>query len=64
MPPLVYVALALISGAVAPASATGPFPVRQALDLANALVNGAPVLVGATLGALVVALVRWVTGRR
>ena len=58
MPPLLYVVLAVIGGTVDPEGATGSFPSRLALGLLNAVVLGAPVLVGATLAALVVVLVR------
>jgi uncharacterized membrane protein YfcA len=64
MPPLVYVVLALVAGAVEQTAATGSFLTQQALDLANALVLGAPVLMAATGGALVVAAVRWSVRRR
>ena len=64
MPPLVYVVLALIGGAVERTAKTGSFLTQQAIELVNALVLGAPVLLAATGAALVVALVRWSTGRR
>ena len=64
MPPLVYVVLALIGGAVERTATTGSFLTQQAIELANALVLGAPVLMAATGAALVVALIRWVAGRR
>jgi hypothetical protein len=63
MPPLVYVALALIGSAVERAGEPGSFVTRQALELANALVLGAPVLLTATALALVVAVVRALRGR-
>ena len=63
MPPLVYVVLALIAGVVERTSGGGSFLTQQALELANALVLGAPVLMIATLAALVVAVVRRVSGR-
>ena len=63
MPPLVYVVLALIAGVVESAGSTGSFVTQQALELANALVIGAPILLVATGAALVVALVRWRGGR-
>ena len=62
MPPLVYVVLALAAGAVERTMGTGSFLTQQALELANALVLGAPVLAAATLAALVVAIVRWTAG--
>lgn len=64
MPPLVYVVLALIAGAVERTAGTGSFLTQQALELANALVLGAPVLMAATGAALVVAIVRWLAARR
>ena len=64
MPPLVYVVLALIGGAVERTARTGSFLTQQAIELVNALVLGAPVLLAATGVALVIALVRWTTGRR
>ena len=64
MPPLVYVALALIAGLFEKTAAGGSFLTQQALELANALVLGAPVLMAATLAALLVALFRWSTARR
>lgn len=64
MPPLVYVVLALVAGAVDRTTGSGSFLTQQVLELANALVLGAPVLAAATLSALVVAVVRWAAGRR
>jgi hypothetical protein len=64
MPPLVYVVLALVAGAVERTTGTGSVLTQQALELANSLVLGAPVLMAATLGALVVAVVRWSARRR
>lgn len=66
MPPLVYVVLALVAGAVerTVGSSSGSFLTQQVLELANALVLGAPVLLAATVAALLVAVVRWTTGRR
>ena len=58
MPPLLYVVLAVLGGTIDPQGATGSLPSRLALGLLNAVVLGAPVLVGATLGALAVVLVR------
>jgi hypothetical protein len=58
MPPLVYVVLALVGGAVERTSAAGSFLTQQAIELVNALVLGAPVLMIATGGALVIALFR------
>jgi hypothetical protein len=64
MPPLVYVVLALLAGAVEKTAATGSFLTRQALELMNALVLGAPVLMAATGLSLLVALARRWAGRR
>ena len=63
MPPLVYVALALVGGAVERTVGSGSFLTRQALELVNALVLGAPVLAAATGLALVVAGARGLSGR-
>lgn len=62
MPPLVYVVLALLGGLVERDTETGGFVTRQALELVNALVLGAPVLLTATAVALVITVVRGVTG--
>jgi hypothetical protein len=64
MPPLVYVVLAVLAGLVERSSASGSFLVQQVLELASALVLGAPVLMAATGAALLVALARWYGGRR
>jgi hypothetical protein len=64
MPPLVYVALALLGGAVERAGEPGSFVNQQALELVNALVLGAPVLLTATAVALVVAVGRALRARR
>lgn len=64
MPPLVYVVLALLGGAVERTAATGSFITQQAIELVNALLIGAPVLLTATGSALVVAALRWAAGRR
>lgn len=63
MPPLVYLVLALAGGAVERTAGPGSFVTRQALELVNALVVNAPVLLSATALALLVAVVRAVTGR-
>jgi hypothetical protein len=64
MPPLVYVVLALVGGAVERTIGSGSFLTRQVLELVNALVLGAPVLLAATGLAFVIALVRRLSGRR
>lgn len=64
MPPLVYVVIALGAGAFSHTGAAGGWMTRQALELATSLVLGAPVLLGATALAFVIAVVRGVTGRR
>lgn len=65
MPPLVYVVLALVAGAVERTTGgSGSFLTQQVLELANALVLGAPVLMTATFAALVVAVFRWAAARR
>jgi len=58
MPPLVYVVLVLLGGAVERTASSGSFVVQQAVELVNALVLGAPVLLLATGLALLVAVVR------
>jgi len=58
MPPLVYVTLALIGGAMENAGEPGSFFTQQALELANALVLGAPVLLIATGLAVLIAVFR------
>lgn len=58
MPPLVYVALALLGSAVERAGDPGSFVTRQAVELVHALVVGAPVLLTATALALLVAVGR------
>ena len=64
MPPIVYVVLALIGGAVERTAMPGSFLTQQAIELVNALVLGAPVLLTANGAALLVALARWQAGRR
>lgn len=51
LPPLVYAAVVLLAGAVE-ADATGSFVVRHAVELLNALVLGAPLLLATTAVAL------------
>ena len=64
MPPLVYVAIALVAGAFSQANTAGSLLTRQALELATSLVLGAPVLLTATGLAFVIALARGIAGRR
>ena len=64
MPPLVYVVLAFLGGLVERTAKTGSFLTQQVIEMANALVLGAPVLLAATGAALAVAVVRWVALRR
>ena len=59
MPPLVYVVLVLLGGVVERTASSGSFLLQQAIELVNALVLGAPVLLAATGLALLVAVVRW-----
>lgn len=59
MPPLVYVVLVLLGGLVERAASSGSFLTQQAIELVNALVLGAPVLLAATGLSVLVALVRW-----
>jgi hypothetical protein len=63
MPPLVYVALALLAGAFSQTAAVGGWMTRQALELATSLVLGAPVLLTATGLAFAIAIVRAVVSR-
>lgn len=63
MPPLVYAALALVASAVEGWGGGGSFLQGQALELANALVLGAPVLVLGFLSVLAIALLRGVARR-
>ena len=62
MPPLVYVVLVLLGGIVERTASSGSFLTQQAIELVNALVLGAPVLLAATGLSLLVALVRWKRG--
>lgn len=64
MPPLVFVVLVLVAGAVEGSGASGSLVMRQAVELVNALVLSAPVLMAGTLAALVVAVARRTLGRR
>lgn len=64
MPPLVYVALALLGSAVERAGDPGSFLTRQGIELAHALFVGAPVLLTATGLALLVAVARALRHRR
>jgi hypothetical protein len=64
MPPLVYVALALLAGAFSQTAAVGGWMTRQALELATSLVLGAPVLLTATGLAFAIAVVRGLAGRK
>lgn len=63
MPPLLYVALALAAGVVERGDQPGGFLTQQALELVNALVLGAPVLLIATAFTAVIALARRVAAR-
>jgi hypothetical protein len=63
MPPLVYVALALLAGAFSKTAAVGGWMTRQALELATSLVLGAPVLLTATGLAFAIAVVRAILSR-
>ena len=62
MPPLVYAVLALVAGAVEGVGG-GSFLRGQALELANSLVLGAPVLVLGFVVTLALALLRWLGSR-
>ena len=58
MPPLTYCLLAVIGGYLGDTQAPGSFLKQNALELASALITGAPVLFTAFGVALVIALVR------
>jgi hypothetical protein len=58
MPPLVYAALALTASAVEGWGSSGSFVQGQLLELANAIVLGAPVLVFGFLTTLLLAILR------
>jgi hypothetical protein len=64
IPPLVYCVLAVLAGSVEAVLGDQSVLTRQAIELTDALILGAPVLLTATGLALVVAVVRWATGRR
>lgn len=63
-PPLVYCAILIGSGGLKQSGAGGSWVSRQALEMATALILGAPVLLTATGLALTIALVRAVRRRR
>ena len=63
MPPLVYAALSLVGSTVEGWGGSGSFLKGQLLELVNAIVLGAPVLVVGFLTTLVVALLRGVARR-
>ena len=63
LPPLVYVVLAVAGNAADGAGAASGFLSDQALALRDAVVLGAPVLVGGTLAAAVLAGLRALAGR-
>jgi len=63
LPPLVYVVLAVAGSAADRGSGAGGFLSDQALALLDAVVLGAPVLVGGTLAAAALAGLRAVAGR-
>lgn len=64
MPPLVYLVLAFVGGVVEQTGTGSSFLTQQALEMANALVLGAPVLLAATALALGIAVVRALRARR
>ena len=64
MPPLVYAALALTASAVEGWGGTGSFLQGQVLELTNAIVLGAPVLVFGFLSTLLIAILRGVARSR
>lgn len=64
MPPLVYLVLAFVGGVVEQTGQTGSFLAQQALEMANSLILGAPVLLSATGLALLIAGARALMARR
>ena len=64
MAPLNYLLLALAGGTAESAGATGSFASQRAIDVLNARVLGAPVLVTAFAAALLVVLARALGSRR
>lgn len=61
-PPLVFLTIALVSGAVRQTE-SGSLLTRQALELLNELILDAPVLLAATAAAALIAVVRGIGGR-
>lgn len=64
IPPIAYCVLALVAGAYEALAGGSSVMTRQAIEMVDALVLSAPVLLTATGLALVIAIVRAVTGRR
>ena len=64
LPPLLYLAVALVAANVSKTAASGSLLTRQALGLTSALVLSAPVLLTGTGLALLIAIVRGLAGRR
>ena len=64
IPPLVYCAILLGSGGLNQSGAGGSWVTHEALEMASALILGAPVLLTATGLALTIALARTVRRRR
>lgn len=62
-PPLAYVALALAAAALQGDGSSTSWLMKQIFELLTALITGAPVLIAATVGAVVVAAVRMVMPR-
>ena len=63
MPPLIYVTLSVVIGALARTQNTGSFVLQQAIELVNAVVLGAPVLLLGTAAAALLAGLRWLGAR-
>ena len=63
MPPLIYVTLSVAIGALARTQNTGSFVLQQAIELVNAVVLGAPVLLLGTAAAALMAGLRSLGGR-
>lgn len=64
IPPLAYLALALLAGTVRESGEGGSLARRQMSELYDALILSFPALFTATVAAAAVALVRWLAGRR
>lgn len=64
IPPLAYLALALLAGTVRGSGEGGSLARRQMSELYDALIISFPALLSATAGAAAVAVFRWLSGAR